>query len=68
MDLVGYTMSPIQSLIQGKRRDLSGMENSLIIKESYASELKDKGRTAKIQAEFDLARDMKIIAKGSSVI
>ena len=68
MNPVGYTMSPVKSLIQGESRGLSGMEKSLIIKASYILELRDKGRTAKSQAEFDLVTEIKIIAKGSSAI
>lgn len=41
---------------------------SLIIKESYVLELRDKGRAAKSQAELDLAKEIRIIVKGSSVI
>lgn len=36
---------------------------SLIIKESYVLELRDKG-----SAELDLAKEIRIIVKGSSVI
>lgn len=59
MNPVGYTVSPVKSLIEGKSRDLSGIEKSLIIKSScLRAQLKS-------QAEFDLAKEIKIIAKGS---
>jgi len=60
MNPEGYTTSSVKSLIQGKSRDLSGMEKSLIIKASSVLELRDKGRTDKSQAEFDFAMEIKL--------